>query len=80
MAKMIKVEIISRAKAKRISQIVGESSAAAAALRALDKMGDDAANFEICRDQRGALLLIWKEFLNVEATSLPPDFSTVKAC
>jgi hypothetical protein len=64
MAKLVKVEIVTREQAGQLAHIMGESSAAAAALRALSSMGGDAENFEICRDIKAKMLiLIDKKYL-----------------
>ncbi len=58
MAKPVQVEIVTREQAGRLAHIMGESSAAAAALRALSRMGEDAENFEICRDVKAQMLVL----------------------
>jgi hypothetical protein len=64
MAKKVYLEIVPREQAKRIAHILGESSAAAEALRTLEKLGDDAEQFEICRNVRAnSLVLMDKKYL-----------------
>jgi predicted nuclease of predicted toxin-antitoxin system len=64
MTKRLYLEIISRETAERLANILGPSCAAAAALRNLDSMGDDAKDFEICRNVKAnSLVLMDKKFL-----------------
>jgi hypothetical protein len=64
MAKKVYLDIIPRSEAMRLAHILGPSSAVAAALRTLDKLGDDAKQFEICRNIRSnSLVLMDKKYL-----------------
>lgn len=64
MSKKLHLEIVPRDQAERLAHILGPSSAAAAALRSLEAMGDDAKDFEICRNLRAnSLVLMDKKYL-----------------
>lgn len=66
--KTIKLEIIPRDVLEHTARVMGQSSAAASAVRMLETMGANAENYVVCRDRSNTLVLMERKYLQPTET------------